>query len=177
MNDVIHYDQLCAFLKNATLFEIYRLSKAIDNELEDPQRIAHAKKQFKEGDTVEHFATERNSCVTAVVLKKDRKFVTVRNCDDQCRWKIPYHMIKLNARDMVFGSQGQGLSKNSVKVGDRVGFNHDGEEIVGRIIRINQKTVTLETNDQFRWRVSYRALYTVIDGKVNDPRVIEYQEE
>ncbi len=50
MSDVVEYDQLVAFLKHASAFEIYRLSAAIQNELENSERLAKVNHQIKEGD-------------------------------------------------------------------------------------------------------------------------------
>ena len=36
---------------------------------------------------------------------------------------------------------------------DKVYFDHDGEKIFGRIIRINQKTCTIQTEDRGEWRI------------------------
>jgi len=52
MTDVVEYDQLVAFLKHASVFEIYRLSAAIQNELENPQRLAKVNHKIKEGDLI-----------------------------------------------------------------------------------------------------------------------------
>ncbi len=38
--------------------------------------------------------------------------------------------------------------------GDGVFFLHDGEEIYGRIIRLNQKTVSIITDDNYQWNVA-----------------------
>jgi len=69
---------------------------------------------------------------------------------------------------MIFENKAKGLTKNMIKVGDWVGFNHDGKEIIGQIERINQKTVSLMTTNQSRWRVYHSSLYVVIDGKLNN---------
>ena len=61
MSEVIQYEHLVSFLKNASLFEVYRLTVAIKNELEDSTRIALVRKQFKEGDVVEYFNEDTNS--------------------------------------------------------------------------------------------------------------------
>jgi len=36
---------------------------------------------------------------------------------------------------------------------DRVYFDHEGERILGRVIRINQKTCTIKTDDRGEWRI------------------------
>lgn len=175
MSDVIEYDQLAAFLKNASLFETYRLSVAIQNELDNPERIEAVRKKFKEGDVIEYFLEETNTLVCAKVLKKKRKYVSVQNVGDEKRWKIPYYMININSREFNFNTPGKGLDKNSAKVGDSVGFNNDGEEVVGCIERLNPKTVSILTTKGQRWRVAYALLYTVIDGETQAVPAIDGQ--
>jgi hypothetical protein len=57
-----------------------------------------------------------------------------------------------------------GLSRHEVAVGETVGFI-DGEnrQRHGKIIRLNDKTVTLECDGQ-KWRVSYSYLHWVLDS-------------
>ena len=163
MRDVVQYDPLVAFLKQASLFEIYRLSVAIGHELENPLRVSEVIKKFKEGDIVDYFEAKTQTFVSARVLQKTLKNVIVQRLDDGRQWKIPYHMLNIDSRAFAFENKPQGLNKQAVKVGDFVGFSHDSGEIIGCIKRINQKTVTLVTVSNQRWRVAYEVLYTVID--------------
>tara|TARA_B100000989_G_scaffold9439_1_gene6399 strand:- start:2267 stop:2539 length:273 start_codon:yes stop_codon:yes gene_type:complete len=55
------------------------------------------------------------------------------------------------------------LTANTLKVGDTVGFNHDGRSISGTIIRLNQKTATLVTSCNHQWRVGYGHLYLIYE--------------
>jgi hypothetical protein len=165
MSEVIQFNQLIAFLENASLFEIYRISVAIDNELANPVRIRDARDKFKVGDTLEYFNKATNSFIAGVVLSKSIKNVAIQNCTDGAYWKIPYYLLKLDSRDFNFSSPKQALNKNSLRVGDVVGFNSDGVDVIGRISRLNQKTVSLVTANNRKWRVSYSLLYPVIDGQ------------
>jgi len=175
MSEVIQYEQLVAFLKHASLFEIYRLSATIENEMENPTRIASIRKKFKEGDIVEYFNAETNTLIAARVLKKNPKYVSVQNCADGKRWKLPYYLFKIDSREFDFSSSAHCLSKNAVKVVDWVDFNKDDEKIVGWVERLNQKAVFLITEAGHRWRVAYQLLYAVIERQVHQPRIIEHQ--
>ena len=53
-----------------------------------------------------------------------------------------------------------------MSIGDVVGFNHDGSQIVGVIVRLNYKTVTMLTKDDHSWRVAYNYLFKVIDADI-----------
>ena len=71
--------------------------------------------------------------------------------------------MKIDVREFNFSSSERGLSKNAVKVGDRVGFNKDGEELVGCVERLNQKTISLMTSTGQHWCIAYQFLYSVIE--------------
>ena len=52
------------------------------------------------------------------------------------------------------------------KLNDIVSFNHNGNEITGRIIRINQKTVSLLTLDgKHKWNVSPSFINKILQEK------------
>lgn len=179
MSDVVEYDQLVAFLKKASAFEIYRLSVAIQNELDSPQRLSKVNHRIKEGDIVEYFDSRTNTFIKAMIVQKALKNVVVQHVDDGRRWQIPLYWLKIDSREFVFERKERGLNKNAVKVGDFVGFYHQnlGEDITGCVERLNQKTVTIMTPTK-RWRVSYNLLYPVIDGQQAETlQKIEYQSE
>jgi hypothetical protein len=78
---------------------------------------------------------------------------------------IPYCMLNIESKETDISERhGQGaLTANTLKVGDNVEFQKDGESIVGRITRLNYKTVTLVTKTHGRWRVAYSQLSRVYD--------------
>ena len=171
MSEIIEYDQLVAFLKHASLHEIYRISSAIQNELDNPQRILAVKEKIREGDYVEYFDAKTNMLTRARVLKKQQKKILVQNCDDMKHWALPYHWLKIDSREFNFRNPDKkGLHKNELSVGRWVGFTNsrNGETVVGRIQGLNQKTVSLITAMGHRWRVPYQLLYTIIDGQKNE---------
>ncbi len=49
--------------------------------------------------------------------------------------------------------------------GDRVSFEYSGDLITGNIIRLNQKTVSLITDDNEHWNVAPSFLSKVVDIK------------
>jgi len=165
MNDVVNFEDLTTFLKDASLHEIYRVSAALFNELQNPKRIAAVKNSIKVGQTVEFFDGETNITHSGVIVSKDIKYVSIQPKDSLGLWKIPYHMLAVNARPFDFSSKGKGLNRNQIKVGEIVGFHKDGEEIIGKVERLNQKTVSIITKNNHKWRVAYSYLYSVIDGE------------
>lgn len=53
------------------------------------------------------------------------------------------------------------ISKYSV--GDKISFEHSGSVVTGKIIRLNQKTVSILTDDNHRWNVSPALISKYID--------------
>ena len=170
----MNYTDVINTLKKATLFDLYRLSVAIRHEMENPARIQQVRQSFKIGDHITYFDELSNSLQSASVIQKNPKYAVVQNSQDQKIWRIPYYLLNLaHMKVDINAYHREPLTKNHLKVGDCVGFNKDGEEIVGIIIRLNYKTVTLMTKDHHRWRVSYPVLFRVIDAdiiKAFDPK-------
>ncbi len=165
MSSVIGYEKIKAFLSEATLFELSRFYEILGNELHNPERVAVVRNQFKEGDIIEYFNGKVNRVLSAVVLQKAQTGVLVKNCADGRDWKIGYHRVKLNGRDFVFSQKQGQLDRNSLAIGDRVGFDYEGRQVTGIIERLNGKTVSLRTAENKKWRVAYAYLYSVIDGE------------
>ena len=166
MTEIVEYDRLVSFLKTASAYEIYRLSVAIQNELANPARLSDLSRKIKVGDVVEYFDARTNTAVQAVILKKSSKNVVVQQVADGRQCQLPLYMLKIDSREFVFDKKEGGLNKNSVKVGELVGFhNKHGENVIGTITRLNQKSVSLVTANKQQWRVSYRLLYPIIDGE------------
>jgi len=161
----MNYTEIINALQAASLFDLFRLSVAIRHEMENPKKIKEIRNAFKEGDTISYFDGVTNALRSGVVIQKNIKYVSIINTEDKCHWKITYPIINLgNVKTDIHASHPAKLSKNNLKVGDCVGFNHDGEQITGIVTRLNYKTISLITVDQRRWRASYSCLYKIIDA-------------
>ncbi len=61
-----------------------------------------------------------------------------------------------------------GLSRHAVAVGDVVGFlDRDQQQRSGRILRLNDKTITLQIGAQL-WCVAYALLHRVVESSADD---------
>lgn len=151
-------------IARATSFDLYRLQSAINRLLDDPQRIMEVKRRIHPGDDIEYFDPAGNRVVQARLLKFQRTRVLVQNRDDHQEWSIPYCALNIHkAKTTITETVPAGLGRNQVAVGDTVGFcDLDGKERYGQVIRLNQKTVTLDCNGH-KWRVAYSLLFQVLD--------------
>lgn len=164
----MNYTHLLSELNKASAFDLYRLRKAISNELENPKRILDIKQKLKIGMELSYFEHVENRLIKVTVLELKQKKTIVLDHEKNSRLIIPYYMLNPDNMDIgIYECKSTDLlTANTVKVGDCVGFNKDGVSIIGIIKRINYKTVTLVTNVGHRWRVTYSYLYRVHDAEV-----------
>jgi len=163
------YTNLLNELNQASTFDLYRLSVAIDNELENPKRILNIKQKLHIGMELNYFDYVENRLIKAKLLEMRPKKVVVLDHDKNKEFIIPYYMLNVNDTDVeIYRTKNtDSLTANILKVGDCVGFNNkDGESIIGFIKRINHKTVTLKTSTGHQWRVSYSLLYRIHDAEI-----------
>lgn len=168
------YSNILETLKQASLFDIYRLSVAIDHQLENPQRVAEIRKRLKPGQIIHYFDRTANGLIEATVIELKRTQLLVKNSHDRQQWNIPFFWVNLDEVNTdISVSPKTGLDKSQVSVGDIVGFpDRQNNDVFGEVIRLNQKTATIKTNANVEWRVGYHWLYRVIDGEPAIPRRI-----
>ncbi len=171
------YSKILENLKQASLFDLYRLRVAINHQLENPQRIKEIKRCLKPEQTISYFDNVENRLIEAKVKKLKRKRLLVENTHDKQLWTIPFYWVNLDDvnTDIAFSAK-MGLEKSQLKVGDTVRFqDKQNNDVYGEIIRLNQKTATIETAPNMKWRVAYEWLSLVIDGVQGYQNVIEGQ--
>jgi hypothetical protein len=161
------YSAITQELNKASLFDLHRLRSAIDNELQNPVRLNQVKACLKVGDVVNYFNPETNNLIDAVILEVNRTRCLVKNIKDQKKWHLPFYYLNLNNvdSDIKPPPNAIGIPKQSLKVGDKVGYKSKyNVDVFGEVIRLNQKTATVKV-DKETWLVSYRLLFWVIDGE------------
>jgi hypothetical protein len=152
-------------IQKASSFDLYRLRVAIDQLLENPHRLSAIKKCLKPGQKISYFDETENRLIEAHTLKIMRTRLLVQNIHDQQEWEIPLYFVNLDEvnTDIVSSSR-EGLGKSQLKVGDMVCFqDKHNNDVNGRIIRLNQKTATILTTTNTKWRVAYEFLHLIYD--------------
>ena len=169
------YSRIIEELKQASLFDLYRLQAAISHQLENPQRIQEIKSRLKLGQTITYFDGVENRLIEAKVIKLKRTRLLVENKHDKQRWDIPFYWVNLDSVDTdITLSSTMGVDKSQIKVGDKVGFrDRQNNDVYGEVVRLNRKTATILTDDHTKWRVGYGLLYPVIEGERGYPHLIE----
>lgn len=163
------YGQVLEALNRASLFELYRLSVAIGNQLTDPSRLAAVKRALHAGQQIEWFVAEENRLVRGKILELRRTRALVQQAEDGSRWTIPFHLINLDGHETEIAPQpARPLDRNRIKVGDGVAFkDRSGQEHFGEVVKLNPKTAAVLVG-RTRWRVAYALLSAVIDGERGD---------
>lgn len=152
-------------LRNATSLELYQLSLTTHQLLADPQRILEIRKHLHLGARVEFFHHRTHCLVAGTIVEFRQKEVAVQEDTTRAQWWLPYAAIvpdplQHNAQSPVTTPA---INPVAFQIGDTVGFTDKYfREQVGTIIRLNDKTVSIDCNDQ-RWRVSPKLLRRIID--------------
>ncbi len=167
-SEKMDYSEVINEIDQASGFDLYRLRAAIDRMLDDPKRIRDVKRHIHPGEEVEYFEPLENRIIKARLLKFHRTRVIVENLQDQKQWSIPYYALNIHRTDAKIEENArEGLGRNEVSVGDHVGFiDRGGYERNGKVIRLNQKTVTLEC-EKGMWRVAYELLFKESESRTS----------
>jgi len=154
-------------LRAASLFDLFRLRAAISEQLEDPQRIDQVRRRLRPGMPINYFDEAQNRLIEATVRELHRTRLLVENRHDLERWSIPFGAVNIDGvdTDIRAATEQQALDRSRLKVGDAVGFrDRQNQDKYGQVVALNQKTATILTSDQQRWRVAYQFLFPVIDS-------------
>ena len=161
-------------LNQASAFELYRMRAAIDRVLDEPRWLQAVQARLKVGQVVQYFDSQANALKRGQVLEMRRKQAVLLDLDDARQWIISYAAINLDGADVqIRENKPQGLGRNEVAIGEVLGFmDRDQQQRTGRVIRLNDKTVTLQC-DKGQWRVAYQFLHRVLDADGQLQGVIE----
>ena len=170
----MNFSEVIKTLNSASAFDLYRMRSAIDRVLDEPRWMQSVQARLKVGQDVEYFDPQANAIKRGKVLEMRRKQAVVLDMDDARRWLISYAAINLDGSDVqIRENKSQGLGRNEVALGDVVGFvDRDHNQRTGQIIRLNDKTVTLQCGAG-QWRVAYAYLHRVVDADSKDQNTIE----
>ncbi len=174
------YTQILNALRSASLFDLYRLRVAIEQQLDNPERVEHVRAQLRPGMIIHYFDDTANRLIKASVLELNRTRLVVENHEDKKQWSIRFCSVNLEgvAVDLHPVSARQPLDRSLLQVGDHVGFrDRQNREKYGRVHDLNQKTATVLTNSGERWRVAYAFLFKVLNPGGEDAPARDLSEE
>ena len=163
-----------AALNNASAFDLFRLRAAIDRVMDQPGWIDAVRSRLQVGQAIQYFDPQANLAHQGQLLELRRKQAVVLDLGTQKRWLISYAAINLDGADVEIRERPkQGLGRNEAAIGDVVGFvDREHKQRTGKIVRLNDKTVTLNCENQ-QWRVAYGLLHRVVESSAIEGEVLE----
>jgi hypothetical protein len=172
----MNFSETLATLSNASAFDLYRLRAAIERVLDQPQWIDTIRARLQVGQRIEYFDPRANRSEAGEILELRKRQALIVDCASGAHWLISYVAINLDGADVgIREKPRQGLGRNEMAVGDLVGFlDRDQGQRSGRVIRLNDKTVTLDCKGQ-QWRVAYSLLHRVVEFSAEDAGTLELE--
>lgn len=165
---------LAALLPQAETLDLYRLAYAIRALYCEPRRVLEVRRQLHLGMAVRFFdataGVMRNGRITAMRARD----VAIDETDRPSRWSgVPYAAIAVQPGstdevEVLDRPQPEprlvAKSRVDFRLGDSVSFtDRDGRTLFGKIVKLNQKTASVDAGEAGTWRVSYGLLSPVVD--------------
>lgn len=159
-------------LNRASSLELFQLSAIIERMLADPRRIIAVRTNMSLGQTV-RFLDWRDGQMRngKVVAMKDTQ-VILHEEGTRREWKLPYTAVEAPGPVGNTATAAPPRSAPSQTVPARDDFRC-GEKVslddkylqphVGIVVRINQRTATVDTGNGHSWRVPFHMLRQVVD--------------
>ena len=158
-------------LNRASSLELFQLSTIIERLLADPRRIIAVRTNMNLGQTV-RFLDWRDGQMRngKVVAMKDTQ-VTLHEEGTRREWKLPYTAVEpptATAQPTATAAPPKPppikASRNDFRGGEKVSFDDKYlQPQVGTVVRINQRTATVDTGNGHSWRVPFHMLRHVLD--------------
>ena len=158
-------------LNRASSLELFQLSTIIERLLADPRRIIAVRTNMNLGQTV-RFLDWRDGQMRngKVVAMKDTQ-VTLHEEGTRREWKLPYAAVEpplATAQPTAAAAPPKPpplkASRNDFRGGEKVSFDDKYlQPQVGTVVRINQRTATVDTGNGQSWRVPFHMLRHVLD--------------
>jgi hypothetical protein len=157
-------------LNRASTLELFQLSTVIERLLADPRRILQVRVNMHLGQTVRFLDWRDGQMRSATVVAMKDTQVTLHEQGTRREWKLPYAAIEPPAASTTSAAQPVDTpvppppSRNDFRCGEKVAFEDRYlQTVVGTIVRINQRTATIDSGDGHSWRVGFALLRHVVD--------------
>ena len=161
--------RLLEALGRASSLELFQLNSVIERMLADPKRIVQIRKDLHLGQTVRFMDWRDGRMRTGKVLAMKDAQATIHEDGTRSSWAVPYAAIEPLAPTAKPASTPEPPapprpSRNDFRCGEKVAFEDKYlNTVVGTIVRINQRTATIDPGDGTSWRVGFGLLRHVVD--------------
>ncbi|RVT52823.1 hypothetical protein [Rubrivivax albus] len=170
MNDPGVDPRLLEVLQHASNLQLFQLNSVIERMLADPRRIVQVRKDLHMGQTV-RFMDWRDGRmrVGKIIAMKDTQ-LSVHEDGTRSSWTVPYTAVEPPAQGTAKPATAPEpppaprAGRNDFRCGEKVAFEDKHlNTVVGTIVRINQRTATIDPGDGMTWRVGFALLRHVVD--------------
>lgn len=162
--------RLLEVLGRASSLELFHRNSVIERMLADPKRIMQVRLRMHLGQTVRFLDWRDDRMRTGKVLAMKDTQVTIHEDGTRNSRTLPYAAIE----PPVPGASKPATSpeppapprpsRNDFRCGEKVAFEDKHlNTVVGTIVRINQRTATIDPGDGTTWRVGFAMLRHVVD--------------
>jgi hypothetical protein len=168
MSDLLD-ERLLQALQQASSQELYALSGVIDRLLADPRRIIAVRRHLHLGQSVRYVDWREGGLRDGQVLALHETQALVRDLRDGRQWKLPYAAIEpppnaAPAPQAPAPPEPPRPTRNDFRCGEKVAFEDKYlQTVIGTIVRINERTATIDPGDGVKWRVGFALLRHVVD--------------
>lgn len=157
-------------LNRASSLELFQLSTIIERLLADPRRIIAVRTNMNLGQTVRFLDWRDGQMRSGKVVAMKETQVTLHEEGTRREWKLPYAAV-----EPPLATSGPAptsapppppikASRNDFRGGEKVSFDDKYlQPQVGTVVRINQRTATVDTGNGHSWRVPFHMLRHVLD--------------
>ena len=155
------------------LFQLSTLSTLIERMLADPRRIMAVRLNMHLGQTVRFVDWRDGSLREGQVLVMKDTQVTLKDLTERREWKLPYAAIEPPAPNATARARAASEApptmppkptRNDFRCGEKVAFEDKYlQTVVGTIVRINDRTASIDPGDGTKRRVGFSLLRHVLD--------------
>jgi hypothetical protein len=159
-------------LNRASSLELFQLNTLIERMLADPRRIIAVRTNMHLGQTVRFLDWRDGQMRNGRVVAMGDAKVTLHEEGTRVEWKLPYTAVEPpqttgGAAERPSPPQAAAQLKpgrSDFRCGEKVSFEDKYLKTqVGIVVRINQRTATVDTGDGHSWRVGFPLLRHVLD--------------
>ena len=138
--------------------------------LGDPRRVLQVRKDLHMGQTVRFMDWRDGQMRTGKIIAMKDTQLTIHEDGARSSWAVPYTAVEPPAQGAHQAAHAPEpppaprATRNDFRCGEKVAFEDKHlNTVVGTIVRINQRTATIDPGDGTSWRVGFGLLRHVVD--------------
>jgi hypothetical protein len=164
--------KLLEALGRASSLQLFQLRAIIERMLADPKRIIAVRANMHLGQTVRFLDWRDGQMRSGKVVQMREAQAVIHEASTRREWKLPYAAIEqppAGAAPVQPAAAEPSTApplprREDFRCGDKVAFEDKYlNTVVGTIVRINQRTASIDPGDGTTWRVGFALLRRVID--------------